>query len=194
MHMLTPIFAHGTYDNTIQAIEDGKLVYPAYLWISDRKQYGFLNKHGDLELISIPEYTGTSEDMIILSSLEDGLYQIKGQHKITPTHETVFTSFSPIIVVIQTINNKKKIRRITADELTTYTVENDMSVRVNEVATKDYLDEHHYATESYVDAKVAAMEQVIMDNVEAVLPSMVEAKIDEIIGDIDDNDIEDLFG
>ena len=132
--------------------------------------------------------------MIILSSLEDGLYQIKGQHKITPTHETVFTSFSPIIVVIQTINNKKKIRRITADELTTYTVENDMSVRVNEVATKDYLDEHHYATESYVDAKVAAMEQVIMDNVEAVLPSMVEAKIDEIIGDIDDNDIEDLFG
>lgn len=192
--MLTPIFAHGTYDNTIQAIEDGKLVYPAYLWISDRKQYGFLNKHGDLELISIPEYTGTSEDMIILSSLEDGLYQIKGQHKITPTHETVFTSFSPIIVVIQTINNKKKIRRITADELTTYTVENDMSVRVNEVATKDYLDEHHYATESYVDAKVAAMEQVIMDNVEAVLPSMVEAKIDEIIGDIDDNDIEDLFG
>lgn len=192
--MLTPIFAHGTYDNTIQAIEDGKLVYPAYLWISDRKQYGFLNKHGDLELICIPEYTGTSEDMIILSSLEDGLYQIKGQHKITPTYETVFTSFSPIIVVIQTINNKKKIRRITADELTTYTVENDMSVRVNEVATKDYLDEHHYATESYVDAKVAAMEQVIMDNVEAVLPSMVEAKIDEMIGDIDDNDIEDLFG
>lgn len=187
--MLTPIFAHGTYENTIKAIEDGKLIYPAYLWISDLKQYGFLNKHDELELIGIPEYTGTLENTLILSTFEDGLYQVKGQYKITEDYETTFSSFSPVIVVIQTINGRKTIRRITADELTTYTITGDLSVNVNEVATQDYLDQHHYATEEYVDRQVAAMEELLLET----LPDIIETKIDEMIQSIDNDDIRDLF-
>ena len=199
--MLTPIFTHGTYENTIKAITEGKIKYPAYLWISDRGQYGFLNKQNQLEVIGIPELSGSLDNVLILSTLDDGLYQVKGPHKITASHPTTFDYSSFILVVVQTINGIKKVRRITADELTTYTIEEDLSVTSDEVATKDYLDDMGYTTEDYVDAKVAAMESTIMADVEAALPGMlegivrpvVEEVVDETILPEDDDNIRDLF-
>lgn len=199
--MLAPIFTHGTYENTVKAIEEGKIKYPAYLWISDRGQYGFLNKQNQLEIIGIPELTGTLENEIILSSLIDGIYQIKGQHRITATDPTVYISTSFIYCIIQTIEGKKRIKRITADEIIDYTVKEDLSVTSDAVVTESYLKDKGYADEEYVDAKIVAMESVILDDVESALPGMiapivrpvVDEVIDEKIQDIDEDDIEDLF-
>lgn len=199
--MLTPIFTHGTYDNTIKAISEGKIRYPAFCWVTDRGQYGFLDKDNNLEVIGIPEFTGTLDNVLILSTFDDGLYQIKGPHKITASHSTTFDSSSFIIVIVQTINGVKKVRRIDADEVTEYTIEEDLSVTVSEMATKDYLVEMGYATEDYVDEKMAAMEAVIMADVEAALPGMmegivrpvVEEVVDETIQPEDDDNIRDLF-
>lgn len=188
--MLAPIFTHGTYANTIKAIEDGKIKYPGYCWISDRGEYGFINKDNQLEVIGIPELTGTIDNKIILSSLDDGLYQVKGQHKITADHATTFDSGSFILVVVQTIGGVKKVRRITADELTTYTIGEDLSVEVDEVATKDYLDEKGYVTEDFVDEKIAAMEAVILADVEAALPDMLEPILRPVVEDVVDQTIQ----
>jgi hypothetical protein len=104
-------------------------------------------------------------------------------------------------VVVQTIGGVKKVRRITADELTVYTIGEDLSVEENEVATKDYLDEHGYATEEFVDDKIAAMEAVIMADVEAALPDMLEPILRPVVEDVvdqtiqseDDENIRELF-
>lgn len=195
--MLAPIFTHGTYENTIKAIADGKIKYPSYCWITDKGQYGFLNKNNQLEVIGIPELTGTIQNNIILSSLDDGIYQVKGQHKITADHPTTFDSTSFIIVVVQTIGGSKKVRRITADELTTYVIGEDLSVTENEVATKDYLDDHGYATDEYVDDKIAVLKTELEDEieelVEPVVRPMVESIIDEEIQPESDENIENLF-
>lgn len=195
--MLAPIFTHGTLENTKKAMQEGKIKYPAYCWCTDVSQYGFINKHNELEFIGIPELTGTLENKIILSSLDDGLYQVKGQHKITADHATTFDSSSFILVVVQTTAEGKKVRRITADELTTYTIGEDLSVTANEVATKDYLDEKGYATEDYVDAKIAVLKQELEDEieelVEPVVRPMVEQIIDEEIQPEDNSKIDELF-
>lgn len=191
--MLAPIFTHGTYANTVKAIQDGKIKYPAYCWITDREQYGFLNKQNELEVIGIPEFTGTLENVIVLSTLDDGLYQIKGRHTITADYATVFDTSSPIIVIVQTIGGKKKIRRITADELTTYTVEEDLSVTSDAVATVSYLEEQGYATEGYVDTKIEAMKAEIEADIDGYIETRVAELIDEDITDVEDEKIEDLF-
>ena len=195
--MLTPIFTHGSYDNTIKAIETGKIKYPAYCWITDRGQYGFINKSNELEIIGIPELVGTLDNTLILSALNDGLYQVKGQHKITANHPTTFDCDSFILVVVQTIDGIKKIRRITADELTTYTIGEDLSVEADEVATKDYLDEQGYASEEYIDEKIAILKAELEDEIEElvrpVVRPMVEEIIDETILPEDDDNIRDLF-
>ena len=125
------------------------------------------------------------------------MYQVKGQHKITANHPTTFDCDSFILVVVQTIDGIKKIRRITADELTTYTIGEDLSVEADEVATKDYLDDKGYATEEYLDDKIAVLKAELEDEIEElvrpVVRPMVEEIIDETILPEDDDNIRDLF-
>ena len=191
--MQYPTFAHGHMANIEKAIAEGRIKYPSYIWCTDQDVYCFLNKDGELEKCGIPQLTGTLENQLILSSLDDGLYEVKGQHKITANDETTFYSFSYIFVIVQTIDGRKKIRRITADDLTTYTVEDDLTVTSDVVATATYLKENGYATESYLDAKI----EILKAEIEADLDSYIEEKviqvIDDTIEDIHDEDIEDLF-
>ena len=195
--MLAPIFTHGTYANTIKAIQEGKIKYPGYCWIVDTSQYGFINKNNELEMIGIPELTGTLENKIILSSLYDGLYQVKGQHTITADYPTTFDCGSPILVVVQTIGGLKKVVRIASDELIRYTINEDLSVTEEAYITQSYLDEKGYATEDYLDERIAVLKSELEDEieilVEPVVRPMVEEIIDREIQPEDDNNIRDLF-
>ena len=194
--MLTPIFTHGTYANTIKAIEEGKIKYPAYCWCVDVQQYGFLNKEGELETIGIPTLTGTQENEIILSSLDDGLYEIKGQHKITATDTTTYYSMSNILCVVQTIDGKK-VKRITADTIEDATVEEDLSVTRETVATREWIQEQGYADRAYIDYKFEILKQELEDEIEELVRPVVEPMVVQIINeeiiDVPIEDIEDLF-
>ena len=163
--MLVPIFAHGKMENVQKAIDTGNVKYPAYIWIADLGQYGFLNKNNELEIIGIPQLTGTIDNVVILSSLTDGLYQIRGQYKITQDYVTTFNCDSYALVIVQTVDDIKKIRRITADDLTTYNIEEDLSVTSDEIVTKEYLDEFvnsktRELTEAQYDALVNDINEV----------------------------------
>lgn len=179
--MKTPIFAHGTYDKVLVAIEKGTIKYPAYVWIDDQDTYSFLNKDGELEICGIPKIVGTLEKAVILSSLDDGLYEVRGQHKITADHPTTFDSSGFILVVVQTIGGVKKVRRITADELTVYTIGEDLSVEENEVATKEYLDDKGYTTEEQLDDKIAVLKAELEDEIEVLVEPVVRPLVEEII-------------
>lgn len=198
--MLVPIFTHGTYANTIKAIEQRKITYPAYLWITDRQQYGFLNKNNELEVIGIPEYTGTLENAIILDGLIDGLYQVNGIYRITSDYPTTFSTTSNVIVIVQTINDIKKIRVITAEDLMTYTIA-DGGVTSDSVVTSDYLEAKGYDTIASVDRKIIAMQEAIDadvdDKIDSVIADkiepMIDEKIDENVQGVDNENIQDLF-
>ncbi len=195
--MLAPIFTHGTLENTVKAIAEGKIRYPGYCWITDKSLYGFINKNNKLEIIGIPTLTGTLENQIILSTLDDGLYQVRGQHKITANDPTTFLSASYIICIVQTINGIKKIKRITADDVTNYTIEEDLAVVKDSYVTEAYLEEKGYADKDYIDAKLEVMKQEIIREIEASLDILVEPIVDRLldekIGGVDNEDIEGLF-
>lgn len=195
--MLAPIFTHGTLENTIKAIAEGKIKYPGYCWLTDTSQYGFINKNNKLEMIGIPVLTGTLENKIILSSLYDGLYQVKGQHTITADYPTTFDCSSPILVEVQTIGGVKKIVRIASDELTRYIINEDLSVTEESYITEAYLEEKGYTTEEDLDNKIAVLKAELEDEIEELVAPVVEplvrSIIDEEIQPEDDQDIIDLF-
>ncbi len=194
--MKAPVFTHGTYENTIKAIQEGKIKYPAYCWITDKEQYGFLNKNNELETIGIPLLTGTIEKQIILSELDDGLYEIKGQYKITSESETIFFSFAPISCIVQTIDEVKKIKHITSNEIVDYTIINE-EISSDTYITESYLRDHGYVTEDYVNLRIEALKREIEDEIgtliEPVIRPMVEEVIDEDIQNVSDEEIESLF-
>ncbi len=195
--MLTPIFTHGTYANTQKAIDEGKLKYPAYCWCSDVQQYGFVNKDNKLEIIGIPELAGTAQDMVILSTLNDGIYQVSGQYTITADYPTIFLSTSDDLCIVQTIDEKKIVKRITANEIANYVIEDDLSVTTSIVATQEWIKEQGYADEEYIDYKMEILKHELEDEIDELVRPVVkpicEEVIDETIQPIDDQDIESLF-
>lgn len=195
--MLTPIFTHGTYANTIKAIEEGKIKYPCYCWCTDVEQYGFLNKEGQLETIGIPNLTGTQENEIILSLLDDGLYEIKGQHKITANDETTYYSMSNILCVVQTIDGQKKVKRITADTIEDCVIDENLEVTRETVATKEWIQAQGYADAAYIDYKMEILKQELEDEIEELVRPVVYPMVTQIINEevtsVPIEDIEELF-
>lgn len=186
--MKAPVFAYGTYDALKKAIQSGKIGYPTYAWVHDSLQYAFVNKNLQIEMVGIPKLTGTLDEEIILSELDDGVYTILGQHKVTPTSETVFLAASYIIAIIATDNDKKKIRRITADSIDDYVVDGETETKANTYVTEDYLTEHGYATASYVDAEVAALEtslkRDLLDYVDTIINQQVATLVPEVLDEV----------
>lgn len=192
--MLTPIFTHGTLENTIEAIAEGKIKYPGYCWCWDTDQYGFINKQNQLDLIGIPTLVGTQDHIVVLSSLADGIYQVRGLHKVTATHSETYDSESNILVVVQTIGETKKVRRITSDELTAYTIEEDLSVIEDEVITQQYLYDNEYITAEDLENELVIFKEEIMEEFESIIDPIVRNIIDEEITPISEQHIDALFG
>ncbi len=199
--MKAPVFAYGSLEKLQEAVARGRIKYPTYCWVYDTSQYAFVNKEGAIEIAGLPKLTGTLDKQIILADLQDGVYEIKGQHKVTESDSTVYLSASYIIVIIASKDNKKRIRRITADNISDYVVENGVATKSSEYVTSDYLTEHNYVTEGYVDTKIEAMkisieaelkdyvDSIIADQVAALVPEIV----DEYVGTVPEDDIHDLF-
>ena len=188
-----PIFAHGTESAIQSLISSHEITYPAYLWYTDKNTYNFLDKEGNIECIDFPKLTGTLDDKVILSELGNGIFYIKGQYKITASDQTVYSAGSYIIVIV----DGPKIRRITADEIETCTIQSGAITARDTVVTAQYLEDNGYATEDYVDTAIEAAEATLMadvkDYIDETLPDMIESQIDAQITSIDDNDIEELF-
>lgn len=138
--------------------------------------------------IPIIQMVGTVSEEVVLSTLKDGLYAVQGQHRIAPNSTPVFVSASNVIAIVQTINGIKKIKYITADDLTSYTI-NGQSVTEDKVATESFLQENGYMTEDDVDTKLAAAVQVL----EQSLKDYVDEQINEQISNIPESNIRDLF-
>lgn len=190
-----PIFAHGSEAAIKSLIESGEIKYPAYLWYTDSRTYNFLNKKGQIESVGFPKLIGTLENEIILADLPDGIYYVQGQYRVVSGSEPTFLAASYIVVLVG--NNGNKVRRITADDFEDYTIENGEIISKSSMLTEDYLIQHHYATEGYVDTAVAAMEESLKTELTEyfgyVLPGMVANEIDRQIQPIDEEDIEDIF-
>ena len=169
--MKAPVFAYGTMDALVKAIEKGKIKYPAYVWLKDTLQYAFVNKELGIEVVGLPKLTGTLDNQIVLSELDGGVYEVKGQYQVVDGAETVFLSASYIIVIVRHRDNETKVRIITADNIFDFTVVNGEIVETDQNVTVKYLTEHEYVTETQVDDKIAAMaitlEQERLKNLEA---------------------------
>ena len=199
--MKNPVFAYGTYANLQSAVEKGKVKYPTYCWLHDRLQYAFVNKNGGIELVGIPKLVGALDNELVLSELKDGVYLIKGQHRITENSEPIFLAASYIIAIVATSGLTKKVRRITVDDIEDYDVAGGIVTKNTKTVTTEYLEENHYVTEGYIDRVAEALrisletelkgyvDSIISEQVAAILPE----ELDKILQPYTLDDIRSLF-
>ena len=159
------------------------------------------NTLGNRPIINL---VGTLDDPIIVSELYNGIYNIKGQYKISNLIETIYLSASSVIVMVEKDGGVTHIKHITTDQITDFFI-SDNSVTSHEYITDQYLKDNNYVTADYVDNKIAALEQSINEDIEkyisdivdkqfsSMLDEKIDAKIDEKIQPVDNAQVQSLF-
>lgn len=161
------------------------------------------NTLGNRPIINL---TGTLDNPLVISELDSGIYSIIGQYTISNLEETIYLSVGSTIFIIDknAQNNNTKIKKITVDEITDYTIINN-ELKKSNYATEQYLVNNEYVTDNYVDYKIKALGQSIKDDIQAYvkdkfdeafseeLDVRIDDRIKENIEDLSEDNIRSLF-
>lgn len=149
----------------------------------------------------ITNLTGTLEEPIIVNELESGIYKISGRYKITQTDLTVYLNPNINIFIIDKTDEIISIKKISNEEIIDYSVENDVVSKTNLTITEDYLIENGYATTTYIDKKIEALNVSLREDIQKYIDevigdkfnSIIDERIDRKILSATDEDIRSLF-
>lgn len=157
----------------------------------------------------IENLVGTLDSPITVSELQDGIYSIKGQYKISSELETVFLSANNNLFIVSKNNENVLIKKISSNEILDYSISSDGSISTSQVVTSEYLKENEYVTETILNEKLKALDfitreesenyikQMVESSINATIDEAIETKIDEKINEkiqpTSNDDIENLF-
>lgn len=147
---------------------------------------------------------GEIEKPVIVSDLNNGIYTINGQYQISPDINTILSSATNHIVIVEHGADTIHIKRITADDITDYSIANNTTT-ISKIVTSDFLQENGYITAEEVDIKIAALDAVsrsevteyiketVLANLDNIIDEKIDTKLDEKIIAVDNTEIEALF-
>ena len=139
---------------------------------------------------------GDLDDPIIIDKLDTGIYNVKGQYKISNSIETIYLSASSVLIMVEKDGSVTHIKHITTDKIADFFI-SDNSVTSHEYITDQYLKDNNYANVDYVDNKIAALEQSINEDIEKYIADIVDKQfssmLDEKIIPMSDSQIRNLF-
>lgn len=180
---------------------DGKLVrvnnvgdggYAYFSWSAKDQKWSDITFETTLPVVS-----GSAQDEVILSHLNPGLYIVKGQYRVSTQDPTQHISMGDTLVSISTNGDLLYIKDINSSRISDYVVDSGDFITVNtEYVTKEYLSDI-YATVSYVDAQIQALELNIHDyvnqTIQDVVPGMVDAILEASLHSITEEYVDNLF-
>lgn len=142
---------------------------------------------------------GTLNSPITVDQLEDGIYKIRGQYKLTESAVTIYLSSNDNFFLVKTENDITYIKKISAMDITDYTINSDGSISASTIPTTKILK--NYATKSYVDDKIAALDLLTKDDVTTYVADIInntidekiETKVNEMYTPADNAEIQQLF-
>lgn len=150
--------------------------------------------YNELNNKPITNVSGTMANPVVINDLPVGTYNISG-YMTCPDGNIISSVVGNIVIV-----GNDGVIRISNAEMVRYTIVNNAIV-ADRYITEQVLAEHNYATQSFVETKIAALDFITRAEAQAYIESTVEAMIDEKIdqaidnkiGQIEQEDIFDLF-
>lgn len=146
---------------------------------------------------------GTLDNPITIENLDDGIYKIRGQYKLSINAVTVYLSTLDNIFLVRKDSDHTYIKKISATDITDYIVNSDGSTSASTIPTAKMLKD--YATKTYVEERLAALDFITKGEVESFvtqtvteilnsqLDTLVEEKVKNIYAPSEKSDIDILF-
>lgn len=148
---------------------------------------------------------GTLDKPITISNLDNGIYSIKGQYKICTNDETIYLTTNDEFFLVKKDDDIVYIRKITATDIIDFQVVSDSIKSKNTYPTTEWIEKQGYATETYVNNKIAALdfmtkadvteyvEKLINEKIDNIIDSKIDEKIADTFSDVDESDITYMF-
>lgn len=124
--------------------------------------------------------TGTVESPVMVEDLEDGIYAIKGQYQISTLLETIYLSANKNLLIVEHADGITYIKKITSNEITNFTITSE-EIQISHCVTTTYLEEQGYATTTYVDEKIAALNFITKEEAKTYIEELLASTLDELL-------------
>lgn len=172
---MVAILSNGKYVAYIVNRKDGRFVIDSLATVNVVIDYD------EISHIPIINKYGSIGEPIMLSELADGTYKVSGQYRIAETLATVFSSANGNLYNVSHNGDTTTVKKITSSEIVDYFINAEGQVSVSRYVTTQYLADNHYTTTDYVDAKIAALDFITREEMNAYVFDIVQQSIDSII-------------
>ncbi len=131
----------------------------------------------------VENLTGSLDAPVIVSRLATGAYKINGQFCLNEQAETIYVSVSSNIFLVRQEDDASYVKKITASDICDYIIGRDGRLTCSAVPTEEWLKAQGYVTESYVDAKVAALDFITKQEIEEYVNNIVLQTIGSMVSE-----------
>ena len=86
----------------------------------------------------ITNLIGTLDEPILIETLYNGIYSVKGQYKISNQFETIYLSATNNLFIVERTTDVTYIKKITSSEIIDYTITSE-GIQISQIATTAYI-------------------------------------------------------
>ena len=169
-------------DNIIGNLEDKSTVVEYINSLS-------YNKLSDVPITNL---IGTLVVPVKISSLDDGIYKIKGQCIIGGNNTTIQSSADDVLYLVShdADTSSTTITKMQGKSITLYFIQQDGEYTTDRYVTEKWINEQNFANADSVKEYVSnIIEETVLD----VLDEHIDAALDRKLGGIDSEDLTNIF-
>ena len=169
-------------DNIIGNLEDKSTVVEYINSLS-------YNKLSDVPIVNL---IGTLTVPVKISSLDDGIYKVKGQCIIGGNNTTIQSSADDVLYLVShdADTSSTTITKMQGKSITLYFIQQDGEYTTDRYVTESWINEQNFASADSVKEYVS---NIIEETVLNVLDDHIDAALERKLGGIDSEDLTNIF-
>lgn len=147
------------------------------------------NKLSDVPIVNL---IGTLTVPVKISSLDDGIYKVKGQCIIGGNNTTVQSSADDVLYLVShdADTSSTTITKMQGKSITLYFIQQDGEYTTDRYVTESWINEQNFASADSVKEYVSnIIEETVLD----VLDEHIDSALDRKLGGIDSEDLTNIF-
>lgn len=199
-HIIEQVKTSIGLDQYIKAADVGKLLDDIVGNLEDKNTVvDYINSlsYNKLSDKPIENLIGSLNAPVYISSLEDGIYKIKGQYIISQSNPTVQSSAEDVLFFIShdpELEKKMTITKMQGTSIVLYFLQTDGTYRTDKYITENWITDQNYMSAD--DAKefiTKTIQESVADVIDQQLDEKLDSALDKKIGGISTEELTNIF-
>ena len=199
-HIIEQVKTSIGLDQYIKAADVGKLLDDIVGNLEDKSTVvDYINSlsYNKLSDKPIENLIGSLNAPVYISSLEDGIYKIKGQYIISQSNPTVQSSAEDVLFFIShdpELEKKMTITKMQGTSIVLYFLQTDGTYRTDKYITENWIaDQNYMSADAAKEFITETIQESVADIIDQQLDEKLDSALDKKIGGISTEELTNIF-